>query len=143
MSHIPGKNRHSSHAPRIQCAGVEVDPHDGVFPPQKVLHQSGNVITQSHKDHVDRCRFHSHGVSGDTLAKHRTAAKQGAARDLAKLLYRCPVPSERHFERHIRYGGGVFAVGKYLSVIQKLFLGGVTKKVIRAARTDVLVSDSR
>ena len=102
----------------------------------------------------------SHRASGETLAKHRAAAKQEAVQCLAKLLERCPVPSGRHIERHIRYGGyggtstlisgaavhyaaDVIVVGKNQSVIEEFFLGSITKKVIRAARSDIFVSDSR
>lgn len=103
----------------------------------------------------------SHQASGETLANHRAAAKGEAVRGLAELLDRCPVPSGRQIERHVRYGGwhggpstviagaavrygaDVIVVGKNQSLIEEFFLGSITKKVIRAARTDVLVSDSR
>lgn len=99
----------------------------------------------------------SHHATGETLAKHRAAAKGEAVRGLTELLERCPVPSDRHLERHVRYGGpstlipgaavrygaDVIVVGKNQSVLEEFFLGSVTKKIVRAARTDVLVSDSR
>ncbi|MCK9463432.1 MAG: universal stress protein [Proteobacteria bacterium] len=99
----------------------------------------------------------SHHASGETLAKHRAAAKGEAVRGLTELLERCPVPSDRHLERHVRHGGpstlipgaavrygaDVIVVGKNQSVLEEFFLGSVTKKIVRAARTDVLVSDSR
>jgi nucleotide-binding universal stress UspA family protein len=102
----------------------------------------------------------SNRASGETLAKHRVAAKQEAVQGLTKLLECCPVPNGRHIERHIRYGGfggpsalipgaavhygaDVIVVGKNQSVIEEFFLGSITKKVIRAARRDIVVSDSR
>jgi len=103
----------------------------------------------------------AHGTNGETIAKHRAAAKDEAVRGLAEMLERCPVPGERHLECHVRYGGwygapstvvlgaavryaaDIIVAGKNQSVLEEFFLGSVTKKIVRAARADVLVSDSR
>jgi nucleotide-binding universal stress UspA family protein len=98
----------------------------------------------------------SHHQTGEVLAKHRAATKAEAVRGLAELLERCPVPGVRSLERHIRYGApsstlpgsavrygaDVIVVGKNQSVLEEFFLGSITKKVVRSARTDVLVSHS-
>ncbi len=99
----------------------------------------------------------SHNATGETIANHRAAAKGEAVRGLTELLDRCPVPSDRCLERHVlhgapstlipgaavRYGADVIVVGKNQSVLEAFFLGSVTKKIVRAARMDVLVSGSR
>ena len=98
-----------------------------------------------------------HNVGAGAVPKHRAATKREAVRAMAELLDRCPVQGDRHVERHIRYGdpstlipgaavrhgADVIVMGKNLSALEELFLGSVTKKVVRAARTDVLISDSR
>lgn len=98
----------------------------------------------------------SHHAGGEALGRHRAAAKGEAVRGLAELLDRCPVPNDRTLERHARYGdpaaipglaarlgADVVVVGKNQSVIERFFLGSITKKIVRSARADVLVSDSR
>jgi nucleotide-binding universal stress UspA family protein len=99
----------------------------------------------------------SHHLAGATLARHRAAARAEAVQGLAELLERCPVPSGRHFERHlrhgepsrlipgaaVRHGADVVVVGKNQSMLEAFFLGSITKKIVRSARTDVLVSDAR
>ncbi len=99
----------------------------------------------------------NHAASGETLANHRTAVKQEAVQGLARLLESCSVPDGRHVERHVRHGepstlipgmaarhgAAIIVLGKNQSALEQFFLGSITKKVLRAARTDVLVSDSR
>ena len=99
----------------------------------------------------------AHHVDGATLTRHRAAAAGEAVRGLTELVRRCPVPSERHLERHVRhgepaaviagiaarYGVDVVVVGKNQSRLEEFFLGSVTRQILRAVRTDVLVSEAR
>ncbi len=99
----------------------------------------------------------SHHADSQSHAKHRAATRRAALRGLDALLAQCPVPADRHLERHVLYGepsstipgvavhhhADVIVVGKNMSLVEQLLLGSITKKIVRAASSDVLVSDSR
>lgn len=96
-------------------------------------------------------------VAPEALSKYREKAKENAKQGVAALLSRCAVPKDRRVTQHLRHGSPsteiqraadrhrseVVVVGKNLSLMEELFLGSVTKKVIRAAHADILVSDPR
>ncbi len=99
----------------------------------------------------------SHHADSQSHAKHRAATRRAAVRGLDTLLAQCPVPEDRRLDRHVLYGepsstipgvavhhnADVIVVGKNMSLVEQLLLGSVTKKIVRAAASDVLVSDPR